>query len=237
MAGDQLPDVEIQPSEISPPAIEQTVGAYSFHLDGGKLVTSNKAGREVNKVILDRWKKRGLITKETYVESSRFTGNAEYNLTLAGHQEGESNVVMQFLSGLTLFVLPYWVNTQFDLVYTIEHVKSGRKFEAKASDSYRTVTELLLFPISPFAMGGALRTYNRLADHIYQQLADHGAFSPETLVANQADASVDAEELGHGTEGQPSTVERLRLLDELRAKGLVTDEEYQKKKDDILRDL
>jgi hypothetical protein len=69
----------------------------------------------LNKLILDRWQKRGLITKETYVKSSKFTGNAEYNLTLGGHQEGHSSVVMQFLSGLTLFLLPYWVNTQFDL--------------------------------------------------------------------------------------------------------------------------
>jgi len=235
MAGDQLSDIEVRPLEIPPPAVEQTVGNYSFHLDGGKLITSNKAGREVNKLILERWKTRGLITRETYVESSQFTGNAEYNLTLSGRQEGDSNVILQFLSGLTLFILPYWVNTQFDLAYTIEHVDSGKKFEAKASESYLTITELLFFPISPFAMGGALRTYNRLADHIYQQLAEQGAFSPETLAAKPIKEAADR--LGHESEGQPSAVERLRLLDELRSKGMVTDEEYEKKKGDILGDL
>jgi hypothetical protein len=219
MAGDRLSDIEVRALEIPPPAIEQTVGNYSFHLDGGKLITSNKAGREVNKLILERWKTRGLITRETYVESSQFTGNAEYNLTLSGRQEGDSNVILQFLSGLTLFILPYWVNTEFDLVYSIEHVGSGKKFEAKASESYLTIT----------------RTYNRLADHLYQQLAEQGAFSPETLASNPSKKA--AEGLGQDSEAPSSAVERLRLLDELRSKGMVTDEEYEKKKGDILRDL
>ena len=240
MAGDQLDDIVVRPLQIPPPSIEQTIGDYSFHLDGGKMITSNKAGREVNKLILDRWQKRGLITKETYVKSSQFTGNAEYNLTLAGHQEGDSNVVMQFLSGLTLFLIPYSVNTQFDLIYTLEHVESGNKFEAKAADSFRMITELLLLPVSPFAMGGALRTYNRLADHLYDQLAAQGAFDPAKLASTPAnDASVSSDtrdERREATDGR-SAVERLQLLDQLREEGVVTDEEYDEKKREILRDL
>ena len=45
----------------SPPVIEQTIGDFSFHLDGGKMITSNKAGRNINKEILRRWKKSGFI--------------------------------------------------------------------------------------------------------------------------------------------------------------------------------
>jgi hypothetical protein len=226
MAGDQLSDIEPRPLKIPPPSIEQTVGDFSFHLDGGKMVTSNKAGRIVNKLILDQWRRRGFITKETYVESSNFTGNADYNLTLSGHQEGDSSVVMQFLSGLTLLILPYSVNTQLDLVYTLEHVNSSKKFEAKAGDSYRMVAELLLLPITPFALGGEMRTYNRLSDHIYDQLAEQGAFDP----ASWADApSAEAP-------ARPA-VERLRLLDQLRDQGVITGEEYERKKREILTDL
>lgn len=237
MAGGQLADIEVQPLEIPPPSVEQTVGDFSFHLDGGKMVTSNKAGREVNKIILDRWKKRGLIASETYVESSRFTGNAEYNLTLAGHQEGESSVVMQFLSGLTLFILPYWVNTQFDLVYSLEHVRSGKTFEAKASDNYRTITQLLLFPIAPFAMGGLLRTHGRLADHIYQQFTEQGAFTSASLASHPIDNPGDVQTEHQEPGDKPSAVERLRLLDQLHSEGAVTEEEYERKKRDILSDL
>jgi len=239
MAGDQLADIELRPLAIPPPSIEQTVGDYSFHLDGGKMVTSNKAGRDVNQMLLNRWQKRGVITKETYVKSSNFTGNAEYNLTLAGHQEGESSVVMQVLSGLTLLLLPYWVNTKFDLVYTVEHVKSGRRFQARASDSFRIVTSLLLFPVTPFAMGGANRTYNRLADHLYNQLAEQGAFDPDSWADIPTDPPVSSgrgDVLPADDDTRPA-VERLRLLDQLREDGVITDEEYDQKKREILRDL
>lgn len=239
LAGDQLSDIETRPLEIPPPAVEQTIGDFSFHLDGGKMITSVKAGRYVNQMVLDRWKRRGLITKETYVKSSQFTGNAEYNLTLAGHQEGDSSAVMQFFSGFTLFLIPYWVNTRLDVVYQLEHVGSGRKFEAKASDSYLSITQLLFLPVSPFAMGGLMRTYNRLADHLYEQLAEQGAFDPKLLAAVPDDPGASS---GARAEAQPgdesrSALERLKLLDELRRSGVVTEEEYDKKKREILEGL
>lgn len=177
-AGDQL--TSIAPSApSSPPSIEQTVGDFSFHLDGGKMVTSNKMGRSLNDEVFNRWKKAGFIQSHKYVKSSNFTGQADYNVTLSGHQEGDSSVVMQFLSGLTLFVLPYSVGTQMDLAYTVEHVPTGRQYQAEVSDHFGTVTSLLLLPVAPFFQGGRTRTYQRIADHVFQQLEDQGAFSPE----------------------------------------------------------
>ncbi len=239
IAGDQLPDINPQVPEIPPPTIEQSVGDFSFHLDGGKMISSNKAGRNVNISILNHWKKRGFITRHTYVKSSEFTGSADYNLVLGGHQEGDSNAGMQFLSGLTLFLLPYSVNTQLDLMYTLEHVDSGREFEAKASDSFRSVTQLFLFPISPFAMGGMTRTYERLANHLFDQLAKQGAFKPVEPPASPAETPAITD-VGRGSAEQPagrSVEERLHALQQLHEQGIVTDEEYESKKLEILREF
>ena len=52
-AGDRLSDISPTPP-ASPPVIEQTIGDFSFHLDGGKMITLNKAGRNFNKEILSR---------------------------------------------------------------------------------------------------------------------------------------------------------------------------------------
>ena len=52
-SGDHLSDISPDAGTLRP-AIEQTVGAFSFHLDGGKMVTSNKMGREINDEILGR---------------------------------------------------------------------------------------------------------------------------------------------------------------------------------------
>lgn len=240
MAGNQLPDIEPRSPGVPPVTIEQTVGNFSFHLDGGKLVTSNKMGRLVNKQILDRWKKRGFITRETYVKSSNFTGNADYNLTLSGHQEGESSVVMQILSGLTLYLIPNSVNTHLDLVYTLQAATGGRVYEAKASDSYRTVQQLFLLPITPFAMGGSMRTHNRLADHLFDQFAEQGAFDPENQPTAPSGALSATEEIDVDQEevlGTRTAVERLRVMNQLHKNGAVSDEEYERKKIEILRDL
>lgn len=163
------------PSE--PPAIEQTVGAFQFTLEGGKMITSNKAGRSLNDEILKRWQKKGYIRSHTYVPSSAFTGKADYNLTLSGSQYGESSIAMQILSGLTLLLIPHTVDTRYDVQYLLEDPRSGARYSAAVEDSFHTTIELLLFLAAPFSMRGANATYDAMADHLYQQLRDKGAFT------------------------------------------------------------
>jgi hypothetical protein len=175
MAGNTLPDLAPSAGTLRP-AVEQTVGAFSYHLDGGKLITSNKMGRELNAEIFGRWEKSGFISGYKYVKSSQFSDASKYRITLSGHQEGESNVLLQIISGLTLTAIPYSVDFQMDLRYSLEASDSGCVFDASVSDSYSTVIGLLLLPISPFAQGGRNRTFDRIANHLYDQLASQGAF-------------------------------------------------------------
>jgi Short C-terminal domain len=224
IAGNQLTDIKPTPPSI-PPRIEETVGDFSFHLDGGKMITSNRQGRTLNQELLKRWEARGWIAHHQYVKRSAFTGTADYNLILSGHQEGESSVFMQVLSGLTLLVVPYWVTEKMDLRYTLEHVRTGRTFEATASDSYSAVSQLFLLPVTLFAMGGAKHTYDRLASHLYEQLSSQGAFDPDSWEEQNAPD-------GDKAQGSPS--ERLLQLQRLREKGLISDEEYEQKKREIL---
>jgi len=240
MSGDRLTDLEpAKPPRA--PHLEQAVGEFSFHLDGGKMVTSNKMGRLLNDEILGRWQKAGFIAGHSYVKSSEFSGRAEYNLTLSGHQEGDSSVVMQFLSGLTLFLLPYWVNTDMDLRYTLEHVPTGRTFEAHAADDHTVVVSLMLLPAAPFTQGGRTRTMDRLAAHLYEQLESQGAFDPESWPEPEPALAAAPGTLGGGEEQAPSegppdedAAERLRRLEDLREDGLLTDEEYEAKRREIL---
>jgi hypothetical protein len=179
MAGNQLRDVAPKASAVKPP-IDQTVGDFSFHLDGGKMVTSNKMGRELNDAILGRWKKSGFIADQKYVKSSKFSNSSVFQLTLAGHQEGQSSIFLQIISGLTLTVIPYSVDSKMDLHYSLKNSKTGCVFEAAVADSYNTVVGLLLLPASPFAQGGRKRTFDRIANNLYAQLATQGAFEEHT---------------------------------------------------------
>ena len=175
-AGGGLAPIEVEPAG-PPVSIEQTVGDFAFTLEGGKLVSSQRIGRLLNQQMLGRWKKQGLIADESFVESSRFSGKADYNLTLGGRQFGDSNVALQVLSGLTLFLIPYTVDTRMDLRFTLEDVKTGVKYDAAVSDSYRTTVELFLMFAAPVATRGQQKTINAMADHLYHQLQQAGAFS------------------------------------------------------------
>lgn len=222
-AGNQLTDTDPKAGVVSP-SIEQTVGDFSFHLDGGKMVTSNKMGRELNDEILGRWEKSGFIVDHRYVKSSGFSDSSIFRVTLSGHQEGESSIALQIISGLTLTVIPYSVNSKMDLGYSLENSESGCVFEASASDSYRTTVGLLLLPISPFTQGGRKRTFDRISNDLYAQLATQGAFEEH--------GSCRASETPQST-----AADRLRELERLRGEGLISESEYERKREEIIGDL
>ncbi len=162
---------------VTSPNIEESVGDFTFHIDGGAMVTDNKAGRIINNAILEKWKSNKYISDFTYVKKESFTGNAQYNLTLSGHQEGQSSVAMQIISGLTLLLLPSTVNTTYDLTYKLENVKTGKKYTTKVSEDMSTVLWLLYFPAFPFSFVGADNTMEHLSENIYQNFVQQGAFS------------------------------------------------------------
>ncbi len=177
-SGNNLADLKPINPMVSP-FIEESVGDFTFHLDGGQMVTDNKMGRLINNAILEKWKDKKYISDFKYVKNEKFSGNAQYNLTLKGHQEGDSSVFMQFISGLTLLIIPHTIDTTFDLVYELEEVKTGNKFLVEVSDSIYNFNWLLFFPALPFAFSGADTTYDRLAEHTYQGFVNQGAFSSE----------------------------------------------------------
>lgn len=191
-AGNRLKDVErMAPAAV--PRVEQTIGDYSFHLDGGKMITSIKAGRLLNDEILSRWKKWGYVASQTYVKESGFSGSADYEVTLGGFQDGDSSVLLQIVSGLTLVVIPYYVNTNFTVKYDVRDPRTDQVWHAEVEESYNAVISLLLMPISPFAQGGRTKTFDRIAANLYQQLRSQGAFerppasmaSPSSIRAGQ----------------------------------------------------
>jgi len=177
VAGKQLPPLEaVATAPTDAPSIQETVGNFSFHLDGGKMITSNKAGRIINEEILKVWKKKGYIESSQYVKSSEFTGQADYNVTLSGSLYGESSIVMQILSGLTLLVIPHSIEQKFDIQYTLENVRTKEKYGASVEESYTQWSEFFLIFALPWSGKGSSAAYEAMADHIYSQLRSKGAF-------------------------------------------------------------
>jgi len=174
-AGGRLPDVDPQPPSQRL-RLEETVGEFAFDLDGGKLVTSNKAGRIFQDEVLERWQERGWISGFEYVKSAKFTGRADREITLSGTQYGESSIILQVISGITLLVIPHYVTQNYDVIYTMRDPRTNRSFRAQASDDYTVTMGLLLFPFTPFFQGGRSETWDRIANSLFQQLQQQGAF-------------------------------------------------------------
>ena len=92
------------------------------------MVTSNKMGRALHDEILRRWKDKGLFASQTSVKSSQFTDASTFRSTLSGHQEGESSILLQILSGITLTVIPHAVDSKMDLRHSLKNAETGCVF-------------------------------------------------------------------------------------------------------------
>jgi len=177
VAGNQLAPLSREPSAPDVLLVlEETVGNFSFHLDGGKMVTSNKMGRSINEEILEVWKKKGFIESSEYVKSSQFTGKADYNLTLSGSLYGKSSILVQILSGLTLMIIPHSIELLFDIQYTLEDVRTHEKYGASVEENYTQWSELFLIFAAPWSGKGERVAIDAMAIHLYDQLRRAGAF-------------------------------------------------------------
>jgi hypothetical protein len=168
------------PSNSIQPMIEHTVGDFAYTLEGGKMVTSNQAGKLLNENILDKWKDRKYIRDHKYVETSAFTGKAGYNLILSGSQYGDSSIGMQILSGLTLTLIPHTVTQNYDIQYTLTDVKTGKKYTGSIEESNKGYIQLFLIFAFPFGVHNQQEMFERMGDHLYNQLYQQGAFQPIT---------------------------------------------------------
>ena len=175
VASDKLQPVRPKVPAVKP-RIEHSVGDFGYTLVGGKMVTSNYAGRRLTEKITEAWKERGYIAEAAYVDASKFSGNADYNVTLSGSQYGDSSIGLQILSGLTLMVLPYTVTQQYDIHYTLLDVKTGERFYASVEDSMEVYVQLFLLFALSVADRGFNQTTANMGDHLYDQLARAGAF-------------------------------------------------------------
>jgi|GEM_PF-1210934 len=158
------------------PMIEHTVGDFAFTMDGGGLVTDHLAGVLINQNVLNAWVDKAYIRDHEAVAPGEFTERTDYRLTLSGSQHGESSIAMQIISGLTLFIIPYTVTQHYDIRFTLIDAKSGKSYAAKVEEANKVYMELFLWLALPFAAHNEQTLFERIADHLYDQLYRQGAF-------------------------------------------------------------
>jgi hypothetical protein len=178
VAGPTPPAIEPPAPTAFQPRVEHTVGDFAFTLEGGKMVTSNVVGRSLSELIMAAWAKRGYISSAAFVDSGAFTHDADYELTLSGSQYGESSIFLQIVCGLTFFLTPYTVTQNYDVQYVLVDRRGGRHYSAAIQGQDKAWVQLFLLFALPVANRGHEETVGRIAEHLYQQLRDQGAFQP-----------------------------------------------------------
>ena len=166
------------------PTVEQTVGNFAYAVGDTKMITSNVQGMQLNADILGSWKQSGYIAGERYVENGAFTRGADYDVTLNGSQYGESHIVMQVLSYLTLFLVPYSVTQNYDLQYAVQDSASGQLYSASVQTTETIYVELFLLFALPWSVRNHDANVALIGDYLYEQLRDQGAFQKPGENAN-----------------------------------------------------
>ncbi len=132
----------------------------------------------LNQKILKHWKDNGYIASATSVESLRFTGTADYNLTIDGFEWRQSGSRV-FLNAVTFNFIPRTDIERLQVRYNLQSVRTGQRFTAQVTDSVKLTFQLFILLAYPWMGDGYSATSRAMADHLYQQLKDAGAFGSE----------------------------------------------------------
>lgn len=174
-SGDRLPEIA-PPAARRPVSIDFAIGDFRFETDGGALRGSAGVGRDINEAIAERWLSLGYVSRYSDVGRDAANGASEYLLTLSGNVDGESPVLLQVVSGLSLLVIPYYVDRKASLTYELHHRQTGQVWRSSVSEDSLMVGWLPFIVALPFFQTGQSHAFDKMSRHLYAQFVQQGAF-------------------------------------------------------------
>lgn len=155
----------------SPPPIETSATEYDFHLDGGKMVTSHFVGKSTLSLITNRWESQDVISHAEYRKNEKWEDDTvDSRVVMSGTRVGHSSILLQIISGLSLMLIPYVVDSVEELEFKRKNLSTGEVTTARAKIRDYKLVSLLFLPFAPFTLAGDMRQSNMLADSVYCQL-------------------------------------------------------------------
>ena len=173
--GDKLAEIW-PPAAIGTHSFETRFVAFEFELDGGALGSSASMAEMVNRKIMQTWVRQGYASSCVHRGESPSTGTADYTLTLSGNLDGESSVILQFISGLTLLCIPHTIHAHGYFAFELKRERDGAVFKANVAEAVTQITWLPLILCVPWKNSGIDTAMDKVALHLYQRFAAQGAF-------------------------------------------------------------
>jgi hypothetical protein len=160
----------------TPLRLAYTVGNFRFALGGGDPELSTLAGSILNEELVEVWEDRGVVVETVEIDPGDPPENADLFLTLNGTQHNDTSFWAQLLNALTLTLWPYSVTQYYDLQVELRDLPNGQYWMAQVRDVDRTYIGAFMLAALPVANRGHAETVHRMADALYRQLREQGAF-------------------------------------------------------------
>lgn len=174
-SGDRLREIA-PPAARRPVSIDFAVGDFRFEMDGGALRGSAGVGRDLNEEVAARWESLGYLSRYSDLGRDTANGASEYLLTLSGTLDGESPILLQIVSGLSLLVIPYYIDRKASLTYELRHRQTGQVWRTSVSEDSLVVGWLPFIVALPFFKTGQSHALDKMSRHLYAQFVQQGAF-------------------------------------------------------------
>ena len=174
-SGDRLEEID-PPQARRAVSIESGFRDFLFQVDGGAISTSASIADKLNRDVLRRWQRRGYVSRFNQRGRKEFTDRPDFTLALSGSLDGRSNVFLQILSGLTLLVIPHYINAEAYFSYELTNTKTGQVYKADVEEDVLRVFWLPFIVGLQFMKVGESHAIDKVALHLYKQFAEQGAF-------------------------------------------------------------
>lgn len=174
-SGEKLADIAPPPSKGSV-TVEFGFRDFDYSLDGGALSSSASMAETINENVARTWSQNGYASRSVQRGRNQATGASDYTLTLTGNLDGDSSVVLQVISGLTLLLIPHTIDAHAFFVFELKRTRDGAMFKATVAEDVNQVTWLPFILGLPWMNAGADHAMKKMALHIYDQFAAQGAF-------------------------------------------------------------
>ncbi|MFT4840258.1 MAG: hypothetical protein ACI90M_000713 [Candidatus Azotimanducaceae bacterium] len=174
-SGDKLAEID-PPAAIGSHSFETGFRDFNYSLDGGALHSSAHMADKINGKLMRSWVRHGYALAFVQRGRSPSTGGSDYTLTLTGNLDGESSVVLQVISGLTLLIIPNTIDAHAFLVFELKRTRDEAVFKATVAEDVNQVTWLPFILGLPWMNAGINHAIDKMALHAYQQFVAQGAF-------------------------------------------------------------
>jgi len=173
-----LPEIKNSPPKEKF-SIEMQVGDfkqyYNNKIDKRGIISDKDMGYNCLVGIVEPWKNSKLIS--SYEKETDKKAHQAYTLNVDGKITQIASPTLNIFSVITLFIIPSYNTTTFDLKMKLKDNATGKIFNATLYSSFTIWKELIFLPLFPLFLSDMDEGRLSKSMHLYHEFKKQGAFN------------------------------------------------------------